>query len=116
MYRMALLFLLLAGPALFAGDPSKDLPKFSGNDYQKYWNDACARCHGVNGNGRDPAGKQLPDAGFDFTDSRKANKKKDGEWIKITMEGKDKMPAFKDKMAQADAEKMIPILRKFAAR
>ena len=116
MRKTLALTLFVAGSALMAGDPAKDLPKFSGGDYQKYWTDACARCHGVNGNGRDNSGKQLPDNGFDFTDSRKANKKKDSDWVKSIMEGKDKMPAFKDKMTQADVEKMIPILRKFAAK
>ena len=116
MKRTTLAVLLLAGASLMAGDNAKDLPKFSGSDYQKYWNDACARCHGANGSGRDNSGKPLPDNGFDFTDSRKANKKKDSDWVKITMEGKDKMPAFKDKMTQADVEKMIPIMRKFAAK
>ncbi len=117
MRRTTLSALLLAGAALFAGDPAKDLPKFQGGDLHKYWMDACARCHGVNGNGRDNSGKPLPDAGFDFTDSRKANKKKDSDWIKITLDGKDKMPAFKDKMTEADAQKMIAdIVRKFAAK
>jgi mono/diheme cytochrome c family protein len=116
MPRITLSALLLAGVSLMAGDPAKDLPKFQGSDLQKYWMDACARCHGVSGNGRDNSGKPLPDAGFDFTDSRKANKKKDSDWIKVTLDGKDKMPAFKDKMAQADVEKMIPIIRKFAAK
>lgn len=111
-----LLTLLAAGSALAASDAAKDLPKFSGSDYQKYWNDACARCHGANGSGRDNNGKPLPDNGFDFTDSRKANKKKDSDWIKITLDGKDKMPSFKDKMTQADVEKMMPILRKFSAK
>ena len=115
MNRKTFLIALLAGASLMAGDPKKDLPKFEG-DIQKYWTDACARCHGVNGNGRDNNGTPLPDAGFDFTDSRKANKKKDSDWIKVTLEGKDKMPAFKDKMAPADVEKMIPIMRKFAAK
>ena len=104
------------GATLSAGDPAKDLPKFQG-DLQKYWMDACARCHGVNGNGRDNNGKPLPDAGFDFTDSRKANKKRDSDWVKVTMQGKDKMPAFKDKMTEADAQKMLTeIVRKFAAK
>jgi len=116
MNRITLAALLLISAALMAGDPAKDLPKFSGGDLQKYWNDACARCHGANGSGRDNNGKPLPDNGFDFTDSRKANKKKDSDWIKITLDGKDKMPAFKDKMAQADIEKMIHIMRKFAAK
>ena len=116
MRKTVVLSLLATGAALFAGDPAKDLPKFSGSDYPKYWSDACARCHGANGSGRDNSGKPLPDAGFDFTDSRKANKKKDSDWIKITLEGKEKMPPFKDKMTQADAEKMIPIMRKFAAK
>lgn len=108
--------LLFAGAALLAGDQAKDLPKFQGGDLNKYWADACARCHGANGNGRDNGGRQLPDAGFDFTDSRKANRKKDADWVRITLEGKDKMPAFKDKMAAEDVQKMIPILRKFAAK
>ncbi len=112
--RQPLILLLLAGSALLAGDPAKDAPKFGG-DVNKYWADACARCHGITGSGRDASGKQLPDAGFDFTDARKANKKKDSEWVKITLEGKDKMPAFKDKMTEADAQKFIPLLRKFAA-
>ena len=116
MRKALILSVFLAGTALMAGDPAKDLPKFSGGDLNKYWADACARCHGVNGNGRDNSGKPLPDAGFDFTDSRKANKKKDSDWVKVTMDGKDKMPAFKDKMAQADAEKMVAIMRKFAAK
>jgi mono/diheme cytochrome c family protein len=116
MRKALVLTLVAAGSALFAGDPAKDLPKFSGGDLNKYWMDACARCHGVNGNGRDNTGKQLPDAGFDFTDSRKANKKKDSDWVKITMEGKEKMPAFKDKMAETDAKAMIAIMRKFAAK
>lgn len=116
MNRTTLLIALLAGVSLLAGDPKKDLPKFQGGDLGKYWGEACARCHGVNGNGRDNNGTPLPDAGFDFTDSRKANKKKDSDWVKITMEGKDKMPAFKDKMSEADAQGMIAIMRKFSAK
>ncbi len=108
--------LLLAGTSLMAGDAAKDLPKFQGGDLQKYWTDACARCHGANGSGRDNSGKPLPDNGFDFTDSRKANKKKDSDWIKVTLDGKEKMPAFKDKMSEADVRGMIPIMRKFAAK
>ena len=116
MRRLFLPVLLLAAASLSAADPAKDVPKFQGGDLNKYWTDACARCHGANGSGRDNSGKPLPDNGFDFTDSRKANKKKDSDWIKVTMDGKDKMPAFKDKMSQADVEKMIPIMRKFAAK
>ena len=114
--RQSFRILTLLGACMALGaQEKKELPKFDG-DIQKYWMDACARCHGVNGNGRDNNGTPLPDNGFDFTDSRKANKKKDSDWVKVTMEGKDKMPAFKDKMTQADVEKMIPIMRKFAAK
>ncbi len=107
--------LLLGSLSLMADD--KEAPKFTGGDLNKYWADACSRCHGTTGNGRDNSGKQLPDAGFDFTEARKANKKKDADWIKITLEGKDKMPAFKGKMTEADVQKMITeVLRKFAAK
>lgn len=118
MTRLSLLplVLTLAIPAA-AQAPGKDLPAFQGGDLQKYWMDACARCHGTNGNGRDPGGRPLPDAGFDFTDARKANRKKDAEWVKVTQEGKDKMPSFKGKLSEADSQRMISeILRKFAAR
>ena len=115
--RIHCLALILAALPGLAQAPAKDLPAFQGGDLQKYWSDACARCHGTNGNGRDPKGSPLPDAGFDFTDARKANKKKDADWVKITLEGKDKMPAFKGKLSEADAQKMVTdILRKFAAR
>ncbi len=72
MSRAPLTLLALGfGLALSAQAPEKELPKFQGGDLQKYWSDACARCHGVNGNGRDASGKPLPDAGFDFTDARR---------------------------------------------
>ncbi|HJW08907.1 MAG TPA: cytochrome c [Holophagaceae bacterium] len=112
------LALLVTFPlALRAQAPAKDIPKFQGGDLQKYWTDVCARCHGVNGNGRDNNGRSLPDAGFDFTDARKANRKKDADWVKVLMDGKDKMPAFKEKLSPEDAQRMTTeILRKFAAR
>lgn len=113
---LALAFAACAGADALAADPAKDAPAFDGN-IQKYWNDACARCHGANGNGRDASGKQLPDAGFDFTDARKANKKKDSDWVQITLNGKDKMPAYKARMKPEDVQKMITeIIRKFAAK
>jgi mono/diheme cytochrome c family protein len=106
----------LASAAAPAADPAKDAPKFDGN-IQKYWTDACARCHGATGSGRDASGKPLPDAGFDFTDARKANKKKDSDWVQVTLNGKDKMPAYKDRMKAEDVQKMITeIIRKFAAK
>ena len=111
--RIAVLALL---GATFCSAQPKEAPPFVG-DYQKYWLEVCARCHGVNGNGRDNAGNQLPDAGFDFTDSRKANRKKDEDWVRITLAGKDKMPAFKGKMTEEQVRKMIAdIVRPFGAR
>ena len=113
--RIALAVLFLAGCALLAQD--KQAPKFTGGDYTRYWMDVCARCHGATGNGRDAKGSQLPDAGFDFTDSRKANRKKDADWVKVMLDGKEKMPAFKDKMTEEEIRKMITeVLRPFAAR
>ena len=109
--------LLLACAVSASATAPMDAPAFTGNDYPKYWVDVCARCHGANGNGRDNSGSQLPDAGFDFTDSRKANRKKDNDWVRITLEGKDKMPAFKGKMTEEQVRKMIAaILRPFSAK
>jgi mono/diheme cytochrome c family protein len=111
--RLATLLLLCGTAALAQAQPA---PAFNGN-YKQYWTDVCARCHGVNGNGRDNAGNPLPDNGFDFTDSRKAGRKKDSDWVRITREGKEKMPAFKDKMKDEEIQKMITdIIRPFGAR
>jgi len=112
--------ILLAGAALAAApppqDPLKDVPAFSGTP-QKYWDTVCARCHGAIGNGREAtSGRPLPDAGFDFTDSRKANRRKDADWVRVTLEGHEKMPAFKGRMTEADVLSMIPIMRSFAAK
>lgn len=94
-----------------------EAPAFDGGDYHKYWMDVCARCHGAIGNGRDAGGSPLPKAGFDFTDSRKANRKKDADWVRAILEGKDEMPAFKGKLTEAQAGKMVAgILRPFAAK
>jgi mono/diheme cytochrome c family protein len=94
-----------------------EAPAFDGGDYKKYWQDVCARCHGATGNGRDASGSPLPKAGFDFTDSRKANRKKDADWVRILLEGKDEMPAFKGKLTEAQATRMVTeILRPFAAK
>jgi len=115
--RLQTAALLLACASFAAAAAPKDIPAFAGGDYHKYWMDVCSRCHGANGNGRDNSGAQLPDAGFDFTDSRKANRKKDNDWVKTTLEGKDKMPAFKGKMTEEQVRKMIAdILRPFAAK
>ncbi len=109
--------LLSIGATVAAQAPAKDLPKFQGGDLHRYWAETCARCHGPNGNGRGNNGKPLPDAGFDFTDSRRANRRKDAEWVQVILNGRDKMPAFKDKLSEADAQKMIrEILRTFAAK
>jgi mono/diheme cytochrome c family protein len=113
------LALLLSGLALAAAppgkDPLKDVPAFSGSP-QKYWTDVCARCHGATGSGRDLADRQLPDAGFDFTDSRKANRRKDEDWVRLTLAGKEKMPAFKGRMTEDDVRAMLPLMRSFSAK
>ena len=116
MRPVVLPFLLLAGTALLAGDPTRDLPRLQGGDLQKYWGDVCARCHGVAGNGRDNGGRPLPDQGFDFTDSRKANRRKDSDWVNIILAGREKMPAFKDRLTPDNAQRMTVILRKFSAK
>ena len=111
--RLALA-VLLAGT--FCAAQPKEAPPFRG-DYPAYWQEVCARCHGANGNGRDNAGTPLPDAGFDFTDSRKAGRKKDADWVKVTLQGKDKMPAFKTRMTEEQALRMVKdMLRPFGAR
>jgi len=65
----------------------------------------CARCHGEDGTGNTPKGKQL--RARDFTDSEFQDAKSDGDLIKTVTKGGEDMPAFGKKLSKEEIEGLV---------
>src|SRR5690349_1573943 len=68
----------------------------------------CAMCHGPDGAGQTPMGKNLK-----LRDLRSAEvqKQTDAELVKWITDGKGKMPAYKGKLAPAEIDAVVAFIR-----
>ena len=89
--------ILIAVPAAFAGPDGGALYKAK-----------CASCHGPDGGGMTPMGKAMK-----LRDLRSPEVKKltDVELMKVTAEGKGKMPAYKGKLSDAEISAVVAYMR-----
>ena len=71
----------------------------------------CAPCHGADGTGNTPVGKSLH---VKSLASDEVQKLTDAELTTILHDGKNKMPAFKDKLTDAEIKDMVHFIRSFA--
>jgi mono/diheme cytochrome c family protein len=88
-----------------AGAPGARGDAAAGKDpYQKH----CAMCHGADGKGDTPAGKsmKLRDLGSDDV-----QKQTDAQLIDITVNGKNKMPAYKGKLTDQQIKDVVDFIR-----
>ncbi len=75
----------------------------------------CAKCHGEDGTGKTPKGKQL--RARDFTDAEWWSVKSDADMIKAVMIGGEEMPAFGKKLTAEQIETLVKDdVRSFAKR
>ncbi len=65
----------------------------------------CAKCHGQDGTGNTPKGKQL--MARDFTDAEWQSSKKDDQRIKQVTEGGEDMPPFGKKLTKEQIESLV---------
>lgn len=65
----------------------------------------CAKCHGQDGTGNTPRGKQL--MARDFTDAEWQSSKKDDQLLKQVRDGSEDMPAFGKKLSKEQIESLI---------
>ncbi|MCA1580496.1 MAG: cytochrome c [Acidobacteria bacterium] len=65
----------------------------------------CAKCHGEDGKGNTPKGKQL--MARDFTDAEWQSAKSDAELIKIVTKGGEDMPAFGKKFSKEQIQNLV---------
>ncbi|MGA3007725.1 MAG: cytochrome c [Opitutaceae bacterium] len=92
------------------------LPSFALADAKDLWTQNCARCHGTDGAGQTKIGKKL---GLpDYTDAAVQAKLKDADMLKavlqgVTVDGKQKMPAYQGKLSADDAKALVAYVRSF---
>ncbi len=65
----------------------------------------CAKCHGEDGTGNTPKGKQLK--ARDFTDPEWQASKKDADLIRTVTKGGEDMPEFGKKLSKAQIESLV---------
>ena len=85
------------GVTLFAKD-KQDAPSALFKEY-------CAKCHGEDGTGNTPRGKQL--MARDFTDLDWRSARSDADMIKAVTTGGEGMPAFGKKLTPEQIESLI---------
>jgi mono/diheme cytochrome c family protein len=93
-----LCFGLLAGGGIMAFEKDARHPSALFVEY-------CAKCHGEDGKGNTPKGKQL--MARDFTDAEWQSAKSDAELIKIVDKGGEDMPSFGKKLSKEQIESLV---------
>jgi cytochrome c6 len=96
---MAALFLMFALTGFAVADDAAGKNVFSTK---------CAICHGANGDGKTPIGKTLNIPDFH---SAQAQKMTEADMKAIVTNGKNKMPAFKGKLTDAQIDQVVDYIR-----
>ena len=88
-------------------------PVRAADDAASLYKAKCASCHAPDGSGSSPTGKTLkvPDLRSD-----EVQKKTDAQLIEITAAGKGKMPAYKDKLTNAQIKDLVAYTRNLAKK
>ena len=73
----------------------------------------CAMCHGADGKGQTPMGKNLKLRDLTSADVQKQS---DDELAAITGNGKGKMPAFKSKLTEGEIKAVVGAMRDLAKK
>ncbi len=83
-------------------------PAFSQSAGADTYKAKCAMCHGADGLGATPAGKSLKAASFK---DPALVKKSDADLVAVVESGKNKMPAYKGKLTDAQITAVIAYIR-----
>jgi cytochrome c6 len=73
----------------------------------------CAMCHGPDGKGEVPMGKKL--AARDLT-SADVQKQSDAQLTEVVAKGKNKMPAYGDKLSKEQIAQLVAYIREIAKK
>ena len=106
MRRLAIILALailvtMAAPAAFADDSAA------------LYKTKCAMCHAADGSGNTPAGKST--GAHDFG-SPEIQKMTDAQLIELTTKGKNKMPAYENKLTADQIKGLVAYIRELAKK
>ena len=92
------------------------LPALTFADAKDNWTQNCSRCHGLDGTGQTKIGKKL--GLLDYSSADVQAKITDDDMLKtilqgFTADGKQQMPAYKDKLSADDAKALVAYVRSF---
>ena len=93
---IAIVILALAASPIFAADGAA------------LFKAKCAACHGADGKGETPVGKNLKVASLGSADVQKLS---DAELEKVISDGKGKMPPFKTKLTADELKAVVAFVR-----
>ena len=101
------LLALLAVTFLFAA------PLRAGDDGAALFKAKCAMCHGPDGKGEVPMGKKL--GARDLT-SADVQKQSDAQLTEVVAKGKNKMPAYGDKLSKEQIAQLVAYIREIGKK
>jgi len=92
------------------------LPIAMAADAAANWEEHCASCHGATGKADTKMGQKLKLK--DYSDAKVQAALKDDEMLKatldgVTVDGKQKMKPYSDKLSAADAKALVSLIRSF---
>ena len=73
----------------------------------------CAMCHAADGTGNTPAGKKLSARDFHAPEVAKQT---DAQLLETTEKGKNKMPAYKDKLKEDELKSLVAYVRELGKK
>jgi len=85
-------------------------------DAKANWDEHCAKCHGATGKGDTKVGQRLKVK--DYTDPKVQADLKDDAMVEatlkgVTVNGKERMKAFSDKLTADEAKELVALIRSF---
>ena len=81
---------------------------YAADDAATIYKGKCAMCHGADGTGNTPAGKKV--GARDFS-SPEVAKETDAQMLEVLKNGKNKMPAYKDKLKDDEMKSLVAFIR-----
>ena len=94
--------------AIFCIAASVTTPAFAQNAGADTYKAKCLMCHGADGTGNTPAGKNLKAASFKDPEVVKVS---DADMIAVVQKGKNKMPAYASKLTDAQITAAVAYIR-----
>jgi mono/diheme cytochrome c family protein len=106
--RMLLLSLIAMGLLAVCAGSSR-----AQSDGETLFKTKCVACHGPDGKGEVPMGKKL---GAHDLNSAEVQKQSDAQLTEVVTKGKNKMPAYEDKLSKEQIAQLVAYIREIGKK